>query len=190
MCTFNLRKVTIEDAKTLFDWSNDPVTRQNSFQSKPITWDEHISWLRKKLNDENCFFYILTDGVNDCGTIRLDCIDRKDVENATIDSENDSENNSTSNVTSNSTSESRYGLISFSIAPEQRGKGLGTKLLLLLEQKLIELQENNVEVTVPKVNLLRGEVKKENVASRRCFEANGYEMENEMSGELIFSKKI
>ncbi len=178
MCTFSLRKVTTDDAKTLFDWTNDPVTRQNSFQSKPVLWDEHVSWLQKKLHDKNCFFFILTDGKNDCGTIRLDCIEIKKEEIETIDS------------ASNSTSESRYGLISFSIAPEQRGKGLGSKLLLLLEQKIIDQQKNESYLAVPRVKLLRGEVKKENIASRKCFETNGYKVEKEVSGELIFFKKI
>ena len=69
MCAYRLRAVTAEDAKTLFDWTNDPVTRQNSFQSKPVLWEEHIAWLQRKLEDENCFFFILTERTDQFITI-------------------------------------------------------------------------------------------------------------------------
>ena len=161
MCTFRLRAVTAEDAKTLFDWTNDPVTRQNSFQSKPVLWEEHIAWLQRKLEDENCFFFILTDGERDYGTIRVDYLPKEG-----------------------------YGLISFSVAPGQRGKGHGRRMLFLLENFLKEFQAEEYKQKRLNLTLLRGEVKKENTASRRCFEANGYKVENEISGELIFSKRI
>ncbi len=66
-----LRKVEIKDAKTLFDWSNEEDARKNSLSAKPIIWEDHLVWLKGKLNDQNCYFYILTDGTIDYGTIRL-----------------------------------------------------------------------------------------------------------------------
>ncbi len=204
MCVFRLRTVTPEDAKMLFAWTNDPVTRQNSFQSKPVLWEEHVAWLQRKLEDENCFFFILTDGKRDYGTIRVDCI--------TVES-NDADDLKADDGQTDGASilgEEKYGLISFSIAPEQRGKGLGRKMLLLLESTLkinrieaglaedglteerqLETQQaESQEHKSLKLNLLRGEVKKSNIASRRCFEENGYDLEKEIAGELIFFKRI
>jgi RimJ/RimL family protein N-acetyltransferase len=47
------RQATIEDAKLVFDWSNDPETRKNSFNSEPIEWDGHLSWFEQRLKQED-----------------------------------------------------------------------------------------------------------------------------------------
>tara|TARA_Y100001001_G_scaffold130461_1_gene129780 strand:+ start:315 stop:782 length:468 start_codon:yes stop_codon:yes gene_type:complete len=46
------RLVTREDAEYLFKWRNDPHTIAMSLNSMPVTWDEHINWLRDALNNE------------------------------------------------------------------------------------------------------------------------------------------
>ena len=46
------RLVTHEDAEYLFKWRNDPHTIAMSLNSMPVTWDEHINWLRDALNNE------------------------------------------------------------------------------------------------------------------------------------------
>lgn len=95
-----LRKTTISDAKLLFEWSNDSVTRKNSFSDKPIVWEEHLQWLTKKLNNNTCFFYIAEDNGMSVGTIRMDADEAlKEV------------------------------IISYSVAPTSRGKGYGTLIL-------------------------------------------------------------
>lgn len=103
-----LRKATIEDAETLFEWANDPVTRQNSLSSSPIAWETHIRWLEGKLADEKCLFYVAVDedGIP-CGTIRFD-----------LDGH------------------SNTALISYSVAPLRRNNGIGTALLLQGEEKI------------------------------------------------------
>ncbi len=109
-----LRKVEIKDAKTLFHWSNDKEVRRNSLSGKPIVWENHLIWFNGKLKDENCYFYILTDGTIDYGTIRLDY---KEEENGLI--------------------------ISYSIDSRYRKCGLGTRTLELIEEKSIELSKKN-----------------------------------------------
>ncbi len=158
-----LRTVSEKDAQILFDWTNDPVTRQNSFRAEPVIWEEHVNWLQQKLKDSNSLFFIMTDGQNDCGTIRIDW---KESDN--MISEN-------------------YGLISFSIAPVYRGKGLGEKILVLAEQSIKAKQ--TIKDKQP-IKFLVGEVKTENVTSRKCFEKNNYLLEKESDGELVFKKKI
>ncbi len=52
------RRATEEDIQIYFDWVNEAEVRKNSVSSKPILWEEHESWFRKKLNDENAFLYV------------------------------------------------------------------------------------------------------------------------------------
>jgi len=44
-----LRQAVISDMEIYYDWANDPETRQQSFQQKPITWPEHAEWFAGKL---------------------------------------------------------------------------------------------------------------------------------------------
>jgi RimJ/RimL family protein N-acetyltransferase len=40
------------DARLYFDWANDPVTRQQSFNSESIPWENHNVWFSFKLKDQ------------------------------------------------------------------------------------------------------------------------------------------
>lgn len=71
-----LRKVTWEDAKLLLDWSNDEEVRKNSFCTNKITWEEHVRWLERKLDDERCLFYIYMSEKEAVGQIRVDISER------------------------------------------------------------------------------------------------------------------
>jgi len=104
-----LRPVTETDAKQLFEWTNEAETRKNSFSSEPVLWENHVQWLKKKVADKNCLFYIMMSGESPVGTVRLDMDD-----------------------------ESRIGTISYSIDKQFRGMGLGGKILALLEEKAKE----------------------------------------------------
>lgn len=66
--------------------------------------------------------------------------------------------------------EAGEALISYSVDPENRGRGVGTRLLGLAEERL--------KGKYPKVRLLVGEVKYDNTASLRAFEKNGYNRED------------
>ncbi len=52
MVTF--RKAKIDDLMLYFDWANDSMVRQQSFNSTPIELDTHKAWFDSKLNDPNC----------------------------------------------------------------------------------------------------------------------------------------
>lgn len=67
-----IRDATINDAKILFEWANDPNTRQNSFNPEPIEWNNHISWLRKKLIDPLTKIYIFYYHHTLIATVRFD----------------------------------------------------------------------------------------------------------------------
>jgi methionyl-tRNA formyltransferase len=67
-----LRPVTIDDAKLLFEWRNEEECRKNSFHSEPVTWEEHVNWLQRKLVSPDTKMYIFTVDSNDVGQIRLE----------------------------------------------------------------------------------------------------------------------
>jgi RimJ/RimL family protein N-acetyltransferase len=82
------RKATIDDARILYDWRNDPETRENSFAStKEILFEEHISWLSEKLqNDQAHIFILLEDDVRPIGQVRFDIFDKVGTVSIIIDS--------------------------------------------------------------------------------------------------------
>ncbi len=41
-----LRRATLEDARLLFDWRNEPSTRQNFGNPDAVGWEEHIKWMK------------------------------------------------------------------------------------------------------------------------------------------------
>ncbi|HEY9584295.1 MAG TPA: GNAT family N-acetyltransferase [Candidatus Paceibacterota bacterium] len=97
-----LKKATIEDAKMLLDWRNDPLTRAQSINTDEIKLADHEAWLKKTLdNSDRELFVAYEDGVP-VGTCRID-----------------RESNG---------GESIFEL-SWTIAPSARGKGMGKKML-------------------------------------------------------------
>ena len=99
-----LRRVTMEDARMLWEWANDAETRKNSFSAEPIPWEEHLAWMKRRMADAECLFLVLEDGAGTaCGTIRYDLVAGDAIR------------------------------ISYSVAPTERGKGYGTMLLELGE---------------------------------------------------------
>jgi RimJ/RimL family protein N-acetyltransferase len=70
-----IREATLNDAQLLFNWANDPVTRQNSFNSKTIYWNDHILWLKKRLVDPANKIYILNSDDNPIGVVRFEGIE-------------------------------------------------------------------------------------------------------------------
>jgi spore coat polysaccharide biosynthesis protein SpsF len=71
MC-FSLRRVTVDDAEKVFTWRNDPWIVSLSSSQKSVSWQEHINWFEKRINDsENIFLIIQTAEGIDCGVSRI-----------------------------------------------------------------------------------------------------------------------
>ncbi len=99
MNNFHARLANDRDIDQLFEWANNTETRNQSFSNAQISYADHVSWFHKKLEDENCLFFIFVDDQDSVGSIRLD----KEYEN-------------------------KY-LLSYQVAPNMRGKGYGTRML-------------------------------------------------------------
>ena len=53
-----VRLAKIGDAKSLFDWRNDPNIRAASERTKPLIWEDHISWLTHTLQSTTQHIFI------------------------------------------------------------------------------------------------------------------------------------
>jgi len=131
-----LREVTGEDSNLLFSWANDPVVRASSLSPDPIAWEQHQEWLRGKIADPHCNIYI---GMNGKGTpvgqIRFDVRDDGDAE------------------------------IDVHLAPDQRGKGLGSPLIIEGIQRIFAQTQ---------VTTVHAYVKTDNEGSRKAFLKAGF----------------
>lgn len=107
----NIRPAQMSDADILFQWRNDPLTREMSKNRDPVSWETHIKWLAGRLARSEPHLYIAEI---DCpvGTFRLDGDE-----------------------------------ISYTVAPESRGKGLGLLMLCKVHEmfgpRRAEIYERN-----------------------------------------------
>ncbi len=66
-----IRPATMNDAKMLFGWRNDPQTRAMSNTQDPVAWEAHVEWLKASLSDPTRDILIAeVDGP--VGTVRRD----------------------------------------------------------------------------------------------------------------------
>lgn len=52
------RKATENDVELYYNWANDPTVRSNSYSSESIPYENHVSWFKSKLKDENCSMFL------------------------------------------------------------------------------------------------------------------------------------
>ena len=60
----NLRKAEYSDIEDVYLLSNSIDVRSNSINQNSISWLEHEIWFKKKLANENYYFYIISDEKN------------------------------------------------------------------------------------------------------------------------------
>ena len=158
-----LRKANMEDAEILFQWKNDPDTIANSITKRGVTKEEHIEWLQKAIENPKRKLFILEVEEVPAGQLRLDITEMK--QEQTELSQNDEIRNAM-------TAEISYGL-----AADYRGKGLGRVLLEQAERQadILGLRELTAEVLL------------HNVASQKLFRSLGFE--EKQIGELYLYTK-
>jgi len=67
-----LRPAQESDAALLFEWQRDPRTRRFAVNPEPPTWQEHMGWFMRKLQEQTCSFHIAEVAGVAVGTVRLD----------------------------------------------------------------------------------------------------------------------
>ena len=69
---FQIRPATRDDARRLFDWRNDELTRNMSKSKGLIPWEDHLGWLDRRLKmDQPNLFVFEVDG-QPVATFRID----------------------------------------------------------------------------------------------------------------------
>ena len=130
-----LRPVQADDCHLIWEWANDPVTRVASFSSESIRWETHVEWFTAKLTDPHSLFYIALD------------------------------------ATGTPVGQIRYhiegqeAVVSAGLAPDQRGRGYGSRIIRLASQQVFE---NTT------VSLIHAYIKLDNAASARAFSKAGF----------------
>ena len=66
------RPATFQDAQTLYRWTNNPEVRKFSFQHHPVSWNEHLSWLSKQIQNKRSFLFIVVSDNHPVGQYRFD----------------------------------------------------------------------------------------------------------------------
>jgi UDP-2,4-diacetamido-2,4,6-trideoxy-beta-L-altropyranose hydrolase len=132
-----LRAARPDDCRRVWEWANDPAVRAASFSGEPIPWERHCDWFTRKLTDPRCVFYLATDSKGDAlGQVRFDV-----------------------------GADDSKAVISVSLAPDRRGRGLGTKMIRSATDKIL---------TTKHVQSVLALIKEGNLPSRLAFLKAGY----------------
>lgn len=67
-----LRHATVDDARLLFNWRNEPLARAMSVNTEPVTWEAHLQWLSARLARPVPGLYICEDEGSARGMVRVD----------------------------------------------------------------------------------------------------------------------
>jgi RimJ/RimL family protein N-acetyltransferase len=98
-----IRTARIEDSVTLFEWRNDPVTRNSSLNTSIIDWTDHKKWFLDVLNNPNIDIFIAEESTGvppQLGMCRFNISD-----------------------------DAASAEVSINLNPEYRGKGLAQEIL-------------------------------------------------------------
>lgn len=132
------------DSKMIWEWRNDPLTRQMSRNQDFIPWESHKEWYK---NSKNALLIAMHES-QPIGVMRFDSIDPTTAE------------------------------ININLAPTQRGHGLGTQVLLAASRHAFLHMS---------LNEIVAQIKAENAASKKAFEAAGFHLKNKDSQLLTYS---
>lgn len=118
------RKTNKNDLDLYFNWTNDPATRNNSFNTQIVDYQIHTNWFLNKIEDNKALLLVFENEENIAvGQIR---IEQKSTEN----------------------------IIGISIDKDFRGKGLAVRMLEISCQEFFKtFQENNIHAYIKKTNL-------------------------------------
>lgn len=98
-----IRPCTKDDARLLFDWRNDEGTRAMSGDTSPLSWESHLEWFTIVFSggfSGRSIYIVENAGGEPIGTVRSDL------------------------------REDGFTEVSYTIAPEWRGKGFGKRMVL------------------------------------------------------------
>jgi len=111
-----LRPATMADARALFDWRNDVLTRAASHDTQVLTWSGHLSWLTQTLANPSRRLLIAEEHGRAVGTLRVD----QDPDGLAV--------------------------LSWTVAPDARGTGVATRMVKQIADVLAATQALRAEI--------------------------------------------
>lgn len=149
----NLRKASPSDKDIIHEWRNDSVALAHSLNNEAISLTTHNAWFEKTLADADKFIFMgyENDPETPYGMVRFDVHPHQ-----------------------------QQADVSINLAPDARGKGLGT---LLLSAGIKEFLTHRTCV-------LLAQIKPENKASIACFKKNDFIIYEEKPDRLVLKNKI
>lgn len=80
------RKADKGDLDLFFEWTNEPLTRQNSFNSEPVDYQTHTQWFSQKINDENCQILVFENANSiPVGQVRIEKKEQETIIGVSVD---------------------------------------------------------------------------------------------------------
>lgn len=70
--SITLREASYGDAELLFNLSNDVEVRKNSIQRDTINWDDHLKWLKDKIDEPNYLILLFFKNENFIGQLKFE----------------------------------------------------------------------------------------------------------------------
>ena len=101
-------------SEMIWEWRNDPISRQMSNNSEKVSWEDHSCWYEKVLLDNSRKLYLGEESGMPFGVARFD---KSDKEEYVYD-------------------------VSINISPASRGKGLGKKLITFGIRRFLKEVDN------------------------------------------------
>lgn len=153
------REAKNEDAKLLWQWRNDELTRQQSIQQDKVPFESHKKWFESSLASTQRIIWMAVDSCEDInksepiGTIRVD------KEDAPV-----------------SNNEAECWTLSWTLAPHKRGLGLGKKML-------------STFLAQSKKSVFKADIKESNLASIKIAEFSGMDLISKNNKILTFIYK-
>ncbi len=145
-----LRKAELADAHVLWVWANDAAARAASGNRPVIPWPEHLAWLESRLRTDTALVLVAETGdLRPVGTIRFETDDGW-----------------------------RHARLSYTIAPERRGRGHGRALL---DQGVAALRRAHPEAVVEAL------VRPDNEPSLHLFRTLGWSLHETGDGPVRFT---
>lgn len=126
-----LRQITESDTDNIVKWRNAPDVKKNLYTQAPLTTEQHLNWLKNKVNTGYCAQFIIEvhspDSMRSIGTVFIKNIDRINLKG-------------------------EYGI--FIGESDARGKGFALKATVkILQHAFEELKLNRIYLTVFSDNL-------------------------------------
>ncbi len=59
-----LRPARAEDRERVFEWANQPLVRQQSFEPDPVPWEKHVQWFEAVLKSRGPRLFVV-EGLDD-----------------------------------------------------------------------------------------------------------------------------